>query len=111
MDKHLKDELEAAYLAGDFRRVLCLMAANPIHLGNVWAFLADFAEYSKDYSPELEYQRMTIDGVPVVVKGAFTLAVVEYLDGTRRCVMRGNDETFKEAVALWQEEKTGKRPF
>ena len=89
----LKDELQAAYIAGDYRRVVELMAA----------LLDDFGE-AADHAPEYEPNHLEVDGYPVIVRGTFSLAVVEYLDGTRRGIYRGELETFAEACDLLRAE-------
>ena len=99
----LGHELEAAYIAGDCERVLSLMAANEKHRGSVAAMLKDWGK-QVDYSPEYEQKHLEIDGFPVIMRGAFSLAVVEYFDGTRRAIYRGKPETFREAVELLKQE-------
>lgn len=102
----LKKELEAAALAGDFRRVVGLMAANEHYKGDIWCLLADFGEqftYRTEYEPE----SVTIDGYPVAVLGTFSVAVVEYIDGTRRGIYRGKEKIFQEAYRLMEQEKDG----
>ena len=46
----LGNELEAAYIAGDSKRVLSLMAANEKHKGSIAALLRDWGK-TVDYSP------------------------------------------------------------
>jgi hypothetical protein len=103
----LKDELQAAYIAGDYRRVLGLMAANSGHKGDVRALLDDWGE-AADWVPEYEPTHLEVDGYPVVVQGTFSLAVVEYLDGTRRGIFRGEPEIFSEACELLETEAKNK---
>ena len=100
----LGNELEAAYIAGDSKRVLSLMAANEKHKGSIAALLRDWGK-TVDYSPKYEQKHLEIDGLPVIMRGTFSLAVVEYLDGTRRAIYRGEPETFREAVGLLELEK------
>lgn len=99
----LGHELEAAYIGGDAGRVLSLMAANEKHKGSIAAMLRDWGE-KVGYSPEYEKKHLEIDGYPVRMQGAFSLAVVEYLNGTRRAIYRGRPEVFREAVDLLKRE-------
>lgn len=99
----LGNELQAAYIAGDCRRVLSLMAANDKHKGSVAALLNDWGE-QVEYNSDYEKKHLEIDGYPVKMQGAFSLAVVEYLDGTRRAIYRGEPEIFREAVELLKQE-------
>lgn len=103
----LKDELQAAYIAGDYRRVVTLMAANSKYQGDVSALLDDWGE-ATDHLPEHEINHLEIDGKPVIIRGTFSLAVVEYLDGTRRGLYRGDPKTFEEAFNLLEWEAKGK---
>lgn len=99
----LGHELEAAYIGGDCKRVLSLMAANDKHKGSMAALLNDWGK-NVEYNPEYEKKHLEIDGYPVRMQGAFSLAVVEYLDGTRRAIYRGRPEVFREAVDLLKQE-------
>ncbi len=102
----LREEFEAAYIAGDFRRVLVLMAANNRYKGDIEKLLAEFADLA-EYCPEYEAVAMMIDGYPVQILGTFSLAVVEYVDGSRRGLFRGSQEIYCEAMALLKEEGEG----
>jgi hypothetical protein len=95
-----RDELEAAYLEGDCKRVLGMLAANSRYKGNVWKFLHDFAEVA-EYDPEYEPQGMNVNGYPCIVKNTLTMAIAEYMDGTEGMVLRGDTGTLETFLQEW----------